>query len=100
MLKVVLSVFAILTLSMVLSGCGSHPVLPQKDDIKVSRDTPSSSCKSLGLVEGRTKKISGTTEDALDDLKGEAIKKGANYVKMEMMGALGTSIRGEAFFCE
>lgn len=97
-MKMIIALISITALLM--TGCSSHPVLAEKDDIKVSRDTPSSSCKSIGPVEGRTKKINGTSEDALEDLKGEAIKKGANYVKIEMMGALGTSIRGEGYFCE
>ena len=85
---------------LLFSACSSPPVLPEKKDIKVSREAPSSSCKDLGLIEGRTQKINGTSAEALEDMKGEAIKKGANYVKMETMGALGTSVRGEAYFCD
>lgn len=82
-----------------LSACGSHPILPEKKDIQVSRDNPKDNCKSLGSIEGRSTKIHGTAEDALDDMKAEAIKKGANFIKMETIGALGSSVRGEAFFC-
>jgi hypothetical protein len=80
-------------------GCSSHPVLPQTKDIKVSRDNPSKSCQDLGLVEGRTLTNSGSTEEALEDMKKDAVKKGANYIKMETMGAMGTSVRGTAYFC-
>lgn len=80
-------------------ACSSHPVLPKKDDIKVSRDAAPESCENLGYIEGRTTKINGKIEDSLDDLKQEAIKKGANYVQIETMGALASSIRGKAFYC-
>ena len=86
--------------SALISNCGSHPVLAEKSDIKVSRDTPDSDCKSLGPIEGRSIKINATNEEALEDLKAEAIRKGANYVKVESFGAHGGSIRGEAYFCE
>lgn len=99
-MKKCLLALASISALLLVSACSSHPVIPEKDDIKVSREAPDSDCKSLGMIEGRTKKIKGTAEDALDDMKGEAIKKGANYVKMEMMGAQGTSVRGEAFFCD
>lgn len=87
------------SLALVLFSCSSSPVLPQKSDIKVSRDEPSKDCKSLGAIEGRTTNVKGTPEDALEDLKSEAIKKGANYVKIETMGAQATAIRGQAYYC-
>lgn len=83
----------------VVTACSSHPVLPEKSDIKVSRENPKDSCKSLGFIEGRSIKINAKPEDAIDDLKAEAIKKGANYIKMETMGAMGSAVRGEAYFC-
>jgi hypothetical protein len=85
--------------SLVLISCSSKPVLPQKSDIKVSRDEAGKDCKSLGAIEGRTTNVKGTAEEALEDLKSEAIKKGANYVQIETMGAQGTAIRGQAYFC-
>ena len=91
---------AILLLSVLFSGCGSHPVLPKKSDIKVTRNTPGPECKSLGSIEGRSIKTKPTQDDVLDDLKEEAIRKGANVVKAQTMGSLGGTIRGEAFFCE
>lgn len=80
-------------------SCSSHPVLPQKSDVTVSRDDAGKDCKSLGPIEGRTTNVKGTPEDALEDLKSEAVKKGANYVKIETMGAQGTAIRGQAYYC-
>lgn len=87
------------SLALVLFSCSSHPVLPQKSDIKVSRDEAAKDCKNLGAIEGRTTNVKGTPEDALEDLKSEAVKKGANYVQIETMGAQGTAIRGQAYYC-
>jgi hypothetical protein len=86
-------------LFMVLTACSSHPVLPEKSDIKVSRDIPSNKCKNLGPIEGRSIKVKSTPEEALEDLKSEAIKKGADYVKIESQGAQSAVIRGTAYFC-
>ncbi len=89
----------VLTMAIVFSGCSSHPVLPEKSDIKVSRDNPSDKCKNLGAIEGRSRKVNAKPEDALEDLKEEAIRKGADYVRIETMGAQSTTIRGTAYFC-
>ena len=83
-----------------LAACSSHPVLPSKDDIKVSREAADESCEYLGPIEGRTTKINGKTEDAIDDMKLEAVKKGASFVQIETIGALGTSVRGRAYICK
>lgn len=93
------SIFLLVTVSAVFSACSSHPVLPEKDDIKVSRDNPSDKCKNLGSIEGRSTKMNAKPEDALEDLKSEAIRKGADYVRIETMGAQSSTIRGTAFFC-
>lgn len=85
---------------MLFLGCGSHPVLPEKSDIKVSRENPDSDCKSLGPIEGRSLKVDAKYEDALEDLKSEAVQKGANFVQVQTLGALGGAIRGEAYFCD
>jgi hypothetical protein len=93
------NIFFVSMISVLFVACSSHPVLPEKSDIKVSRDTPSDKCKNLGTIEGRSTKMNAKSEDALDDLKGEAIKKGADYVKIEIMGAQTSVIRGTAYFC-
>jgi hypothetical protein len=82
-----------------IAACSSHPVLPTSSDIKVSRDEPSSNCKSLGAIEGRSTKIKPTPEEVLEDLKEDAVRKGANFVKIETMGAHGGAIRGQGYFC-
>lgn len=80
-------------------GCSSHPVLPQTKDIEVSRDEAGKDCREIGPVTGRVATLTGTTEDALEDMKKEAVKMGANYVKMETLGAQGQSVRGTAYLC-
>lgn len=92
-------VICISILTFVFAGCSSHPVLPEKSDIKVTRDNPPDKCKNLGPIEGRSNKINAKPEDALEDLKGEAIRKGADFVRIETMGAQSSTIRGTAFFC-
>lgn len=89
----------ILSITLILFSCTSKPVLPEKSDIIVSRSEAPLGCENLGAIEGRSNKQNATPEEALEDLKGEAIKKGANFVKIETMGALSSSIRGSAFYC-
>ncbi len=81
-------------------SCSSHPVIPKTSDIKVTRDEPAKDCESLGSIEGRSTKIKDTYENVLEDLKLEAVKKGANFVKIETIGAQGTAIKGQAYFCK
>ena len=85
--------------ALVLTGCLSHEILPEKIEVKVSRSEPSKDCKNLGPVTGRTMYKSQTSEDALKDLKVEASRKGANFVQYEAAGAQGTSLRGTAYYC-
>lgn len=82
-----------------VTACTSNPVLPEKSDVIVSRNEASTACKLIGPIEGRSTQVNAATADALDDLKSEAIKKGANYVKVETMGALSSAIRGTAYLC-
>lgn len=83
-----------------LVQCSNHPVLPETKDIKVSRDAADKDCKSLGTVQGKTMSSKGTPEEALEDLKKDAVRKGANYVQIQTMGAMATSIQGEAYVCD
>lgn len=82
-----------------LAACRTHPVLPTTGDIKVSREDAGKDCKDLGSIEGRSNKIKASQEEVLEDLKKEAVRKGANFVKVETMGAMNSSIRGQAYFC-
>ena len=90
----------IFTLNFILFSCSSHPVLPKTSDIKVTRDEPAKGCEDLGSIVGRSSKVTDTPENVLEDLKQEAVRKGANFVKIETMGAQGTAIKGEAYFCK
>ena len=82
-----------------LVQCSHHPVLPETKDIQVSREAADKDCQSLGPVQGKTMSAKGTTEEALEDLKKDAVRKGANYVQIQTMGAMATSIQGEAYVC-
>lgn len=95
MTQIILSI----VFSVFLLSCSSHPVLPEAKDIQVRREDAKANCKSLGAIEGRSTSSKGNAEEALEDLKKDAVRKGANYVKIETMGAQGTAIRGLAYFC-
>lgn len=86
-------------LLLFLSACTSHQILPEKINVQVSRDEPAKNCKPLGLVQGRSTKVNGTSEEALIDLKKDAALKGANYVVYETMGAFGGYMRGQGYYC-
>ena len=84
----------------ILAGCSSHPIKPEGKNVEVSRNEAGKDCKEIGRVEGRVKNTKGTFEEALEDLKLDAARKGANYVKMEQTGAMGQSVAGLAYFCD
>lgn len=85
--------------TLILTACTSRPVIPEKSDVIVSRNEAAENCKPLGPIEGRSNRINATPAEALDDLKAEGVKKGANYIKVETMGALASAIRGMAYLC-
>ncbi len=89
----------LLVLTGLLSSCFSPPIKPEGKNIKVSRMDPGPDCRPLGAVEGRSLKTKSTFEEALEDLKTDAARKGATDVKIESSSGLGTAVRGEAFFC-
>ncbi len=82
-----------------LSGCGSHPIKPSAENIKISRDEADKDCREIGSVEGRNQSAKGTFETALEDLKLDASRQGANYVRMEQTSGTGTAVRGTAYLC-
>ncbi len=88
----------VLAIFGLVAGCASKPIL-EKTDIKLTRDEPSKSCKSLGPIEGRVISIKGTTEQAMEALKEEAVKKGADFVQVETIGAQSSIVRGHAYNC-
>lgn len=80
-------------------GCGSHPIKPAAENVKISRDEASSSCREIGPVEGRNQSVTGTFDMALEDLKLDASRKGANFVKIGATSGMGTAVGGTAYFC-
>lgn len=93
-----LSAFA---LGVLLSACGSHPIKPEGENVKITREAiDDEDCKEIGPVEGRVSSAKGTFEQALEDLKLDAARKGANKVKIETTSGIGTAVKGIAYFCD
>ena len=82
-----------------IMGCGSTAIKPEAKNIEVTRGQVDRDCKSIGSVEGRTISAKGTFEEALENLKLDAARKGATHVQIEATSAIGTAVRGEAYFC-
>lgn len=87
---------AVLVLS---TGCGSHPIKPEGSNVKISRDDAAPECREIGAVEGRNQSVKGTFETALEDLKTDAARQGANFVRIAQTSGTGTAVRGTAYFC-
>ncbi|MCM2281310.1 MAG: DUF4156 domain-containing protein [Bdellovibrionaceae bacterium] len=90
----------LVTAAIALAGCSSHPVVPDKEAVKVSRDDADKDCRELGPVQGSVTTTKGTVEQAIDDMKLDAARKGANYVRMQATSAMGTSVSGTAYICQ
>ncbi|MEQ1877342.1 MAG: DUF4156 domain-containing protein [Bdellovibrionia bacterium] len=88
-----------LILALLLSACASRSLTPDSEDVKMSREIPSESCKELGRVTGTSKSRKATHDELLADMRQDAAKKSANYVKVEEYSSLGTSVTGTAFSC-
>jgi hypothetical protein len=82
-----------------LFSCSSQPVIPEGENVKVSREAPGENCINLGPVTGTVRGTKPDVEKAIEDMKQEAANKGANYVKMETASSYGTSVRGTAYDC-
>lgn len=91
--------FASVVAMLFFSGCSSKAIKPAAENVKITRDDPSSDCKELGAVEGRNQSAKGTFETALEDLKLDASRHGANFVRIEQTSGTGTAVRGTAYFC-
>lgn len=85
--------------ALTLFGCSSRSIIPDKEEVKLSREAAHKDCKEIGLVEGRVLSTTGKIEDAMENLRSDAALKGANYVQIEQAGAQGQSIRGTAYVC-
>lgn len=73
--------------------------LPEKENVKVSRENADEDCKSLGKVEGRSISKTPTNEEVLKDLQQEAANKGANFVKVQQFSGTSGAVTGEAYLC-
>ncbi len=82
-----------------LTGCSSHPIKPEGENVKITRDEADDDCREIGPVEGRNSSVKGTFEQALEDLKLDAARKGANFVKIGATSGTGTAVHGVAYFC-
>lgn len=92
------AVFALLSV-IALSACSTHSVVPDKEGVKISRDDADKDCRELGPVQGSVTTAKGTVEQAIEDMKMDAARKGANYVRMQAASAIGTSVSGLAYKC-
>lgn len=88
-----------LTATMAIGACSSQPIIPEAKNIKLSRENPDSDCVEIGKVQGSVSTNKGTIEQAIEDMKLDAARKGATYVRMESTSALGTSVSGTAYQC-
>lgn len=86
-------------LAALVTACSSQPIVPEAKNITLSRENPSAKCVEIGKVQGTVKSAHGTIEQAIEDMKLDAARKGATYVRMESTGAYGTSASGTAYQC-
>ena len=91
--------FVALLMAVGFVGCASHQVKPTAESVKVSRDDADKDCVEIGVVQGSVSTTKGTVDEAIEDMKLDAARKGANYVQMGVTSALGNSVSGTAFKC-
>ncbi|MGE3756822.1 MAG: hypothetical protein AB7H97_03650 [Pseudobdellovibrionaceae bacterium] len=89
----------VILITHALAACSSRSVVPNKEEVKLSREPADKDCNSIGSVEGRVSSVKGTVEEAMENLRQDAALKGANYVHIEQAGAMGQAIRGTAYVC-
>ena len=93
--KCILSLSALL----MIAGCSHQALIPEAKNVKIQREAPSKDCRSLGQVEGNVIHANGKIEDAIEDMKLDAARKGANFVQMGETSALGKNVAGVAYQC-
>ncbi len=91
-------IVALLLLGL-LTACSHQPLIPEAKNIKVARENPGKGCEEIGPVQGSVSSVHGTVEQAIEDMKLDAARKGANFVRLETASAVGTSVRGTAYQC-
>lgn len=82
-----------------LTSCSHMSNLPDEDNVKVSRDDAKKDCQFLGKLEGRSMSKIPKPEEALTDLKMEAVNKGANFLTVKEYSGNGTAVTGLAYKC-
>ncbi len=83
----------------IFSSCSHQAIVPEAKNVRIAREEPSKNCKNLGHVEGSVATAQGKIEDAIEDMKLDAARKGANFVQMGQTSALGKNVAGVAFQC-
>lgn len=86
-------------LAVLLAGCSSQPLVPASENVKIQREEMDPACENLGALEGRSSSLKGEVEQAIEDLRLEAARKGATHVRLETTSGLGNSARGTAYRC-
>jgi Flp pilus assembly protein TadD len=86
-------------LILLFSACSNRPVVPEAKSVTVQREEADKKCKEIGRVQGSVTSHGGSVEQAIEDMKLDAARKGANYVRMEATSALGSSVSGTAYSC-
>ena len=99
-LLVLCALAPMIPMTLMSAACTHQPIVPEARNVKIQRENPSGDCKEIGPVTGKVKTMSGSIEQAIDDMKLDAARKGANYVRMESTGAMGTSASGTAYNCK
>lgn len=86
---------------LLLTACGSQPIMPTKEDVNVTREdlSKNKSCEDLGTVAGKSMHTTGGKEQALEDLKEQAANKGATDIQVHQFSDMGTSVTGTLYKC-
>ena len=84
---------------VVTAGCSHQAIIPEAKNVTLQRENPSKNCVEIGKVQGAVTSAHGSIEQAIEDMKLDSARKGANFVRMEATSAYGTSVSGTAFQC-
>lgn len=82
-----------------LAACSHQAIIPEAKNVKLQREDPPKNCVEIGKVQGSVSSAHGKIEQAIEDMKLDAARKGANFVRMEATSSYGTSASGTAFQC-
>lgn len=85
--------------SFAFIACSHQALIPEAKNVKIQREAPAKDCRSLGHVEGNVIHANGKIEDAIEDMRLDAARKGANFVQLGETSALGKNVAGVAYQC-